>query len=258
MLDQRLPNARPRTGFAHLATLFACLLIAILAGQFVMSQRQATLGLVVAQDRAAARQAADSGARLAIAELANHPDSADRFSATRGWQRAGDAWLYAVSEDAAVSVQVTSEAEKLDLNRAPRSRLEPLLLSALGDPAEAARLSQAILDYRRSDGLADLDTPAPGRPVNSLLLRMSKDSDARAFDTVEELLAVPGMDRAKFARLSALVTVSGGYSDAAAYTIRAEARLENGAHFIRLATVDIFPGRGQPSHVIRRWRQAGS
>ena len=249
-------RGRARRGFAHLAVLIACLLLAVLAGQALLSQRALTASLTLARDQALVRHAADAGVRLAIAELAALPDPHDRFAAPRGWRSNGSGWER-FFDDIQLDVQIIPEAGKLDINRAPLLRLEPLLRSVTDDPVQAAQLARAILDYRRRDGAAPDDAGAAPPPRGGLLLRMSTEVDPRAFDTLEELLAVPGMTRARFSRLAPLVTAHAARAGAASYTIRCTAQRADGTRFVRQAVVEVF-ATGQPAYVIHRWDQVAA
>lgn len=192
------PPAIPvaQRGFALLAVLWGVALLAVIAA-----------GLTAAT-RSDARLASNIAERMQAEALAE----AGIFAAILELHRAGDAptWpadgqLLRLSLDGGrAEVTGTDEAGKVDLNAAPEE-LVAGLLRAVGLPdQEAARLADAIADFRDEDGLRRLNG---AEDAEYRAAGLSHGAFDRPFQTVEELRFVLGADDALVARVAPFVTV---------------------------------------------------
>lgn len=106
--------------------------------------------------------------------------------------------------DARVEISVIDAAGLIDLNTAPVELLERLIRGVGVSPVEAKTLAAAIGDYRDAD-----DDPLPfGAEASAYLTAgFSHGPKNAAFETVEELDQVLGMNRDIYLALRDLVTV---------------------------------------------------
>jgi general secretion pathway protein K len=183
-------------GLALIVVLWAGALMILLAASFAFSLRtEARLagGII---DRAAAGAAAEAGLARLMAII---------VSAERGGPGVVQGEM--TFEGMRVSLSMTSENARVDLNAAPPALLEGLLEQAVrdtGSTVSARALADAVVDWRDADdtrrdhGAEERDYRAAGlevRPRNG------------AFLTVSELAQVMGMEPRVFEFLEPLVTV---------------------------------------------------
>lgn len=264
-----------RSGFAHLAALLVALLLSAIAASFVVETRVSGIAVRTDVAVAQARMAADAGVRHAIFTLSDRMARAyaEPAEAIPLWRRSDGTWTF---HDATVHITVQAEAAKIDLNTAPADILQHLLLGAGLGQTEAGAVVDNIVRYRQRDGAA-LAADGPAVAAGGIVLAMTDELDSKAFDTVQEVLQVSGVTPDLFARLDGLITVHGtpwAQPDAAAggaqgprdaqaattadgavtYTLRAQARLDAGAVFVRQALVSFYPGR-RVRHRVHSWHQ---
>lgn len=266
-----------RSGFAHLAALLVALLLSAIAASFVVETRVSGIAVRTDVAVAQARMAADAGVRHAIFTLSGRMARAyaEPAEAIPLWRRSDGTWTF---HGATVHITVQAEAAKIDLNTAPAHILRHLLLGAGLGQTEAGAVVDNIVRYRQRDGAA-LAGDGPAAAEGGIVLAMTDELDSKAFDTVQEVLQVPGVTPELFARLEGLITVHGtpwarpgasggaeGPGDAQAgtkadgattYTVRAQARLDAGAVFVRQALVSFHPGR-RVRHRIHSWHQGAA
>jgi general secretion pathway protein K len=136
-----------------------------------------------------ARLAAEAGTQLGLQRLLRRHDAGSIFDGSpESWQQGSTR----------VTIAITDEAGKIDLNLAPLELLTGLLAS-VGVPREAAGLVACnILDRRGDNGLgcAELEAAHAGR----------------RFAVIEELAQVPGIDDRLYDRVADAVTVASGAS----------------------------------------------
>lgn len=199
MRIRHLPMPARMHGIALVAVLWVVVLLAILGGTFLSAMRAE---MRMAHNLLAASQArllAEAGINRAIYEL-YRPDPGQRPVA--------DGTLHDFRiPGAVVKFGLLDETAKIDLNKAPRELLAGLFAAVDMDTDTRARLPDTIIDWRDSDvarqllGAEDPDYLAAG------LAYGAKDAP---FDTVEELLLLPGMTHTVFARLAPFLTVHSG------------------------------------------------
>ena len=208
------------------------------------------------------------------------------------WRADGTVYVWPFA-GGTVLISIQDEAGKIDLNRAPDELLEGLFVSVGVDEREARALIDAISDFRdpnelkrlngaedrdyRAAGLAYGAKDAPFEVVEELhqVLGMTPELYAqvapaltvharrrrvnRATAPPLVLRALPGLDAAGVEALIAAREEAGGGAAASlrrarVVTIRAEARTDSGAVYVREAVVRLTRGRAQPFR-IEAWRQ---
>lgn len=133
-------------GIALVLVLWVMTLLAVIAGSFVYTARSNTLvsGNLVAQ--AKAHLLADAGVERGIYEVLKPEADTER------WQARSLPYMFSL-DDAQIQVTLRDESARIDLNTADEALLKGLLLS-LGEEADsAARLVDAIADWRDADEL---------------------------------------------------------------------------------------------------------
>jgi general secretion pathway protein K len=181
---------RDQRGIALIMVIWVLALLSLMAASFLAQARSELRRTTNLRERAAAEALAEGGIHLAVGRLlAEH-------GATYP-QR----WTEALAAGS-VSITLSDERGKIDLNEADPTLLVSLFESA-GVPARAATdLAAAVADFRDPDhaetagGAEDADySPGSGGA-----------KDVR-FENVDELLQVKGVTPALHARLADLVTV---------------------------------------------------
>jgi len=111
--------------------------------------------------------------------------------------------------DARLRIAILDEAGKIDLNAAGYPLLNKLLLEAGVEPDRAARMTDAILDWRDNDDLRRVNGAEDDDYRIAGFAYGTTDSD---FLSVDELQLVLGMDAAVFAAIRPALTVYSGLS----------------------------------------------
>jgi len=186
-------------GIALVVVLWTLAVLGILASSFLAGMRtelRLAHNLLAATQ---ARQLADAGIARALYDLL-YPDPAQRPVAD------GDPHTMTV-DAAVVTIRIVDESAKLDLNKAPVELLTGLFggITLQGDAG--ITLADCILDWRDADHLRHLN----GAEDNDYRLahRAYGAKDA-AFDSLEELLLIPGMSTELYTQVAPLLTVYSG------------------------------------------------
>ena len=179
-----MKTPRNERGIALVIVLWVGLLVAAIAGAFILDTRNSTRLTRNFLDNAEARALADGGIHLAIYELV-------RSDAETQWRRDGRRYRRTVP-GGTLEIAIEDEAGKIDLNNASDELLEGLFRSAGVDSGRAGAIVQAIDDLRNGS-----DRRSRGRAA------------ARAFHTVDSLAQVPGITAALHALLRPALTVFG-------------------------------------------------
>lgn len=194
-------RSAPNGGFALIIVLWAGVLLCIIGASFALGmggETRLAADLVV---RAKAEAIADAGIRRGILALLADPS---------GPRQESDRRLYELPfGDGSMRIRMTSEEGKIDLNGAPDALIQGLLqalylIGELSSQEQAARIADAILDWRdpdqwvRTHGAEDRTYAANGIGLGA------RDGP---FLSVAELNLVLGVDAAIFARLAPWVTV---------------------------------------------------
>ena len=138
------------------------------------------------------KQAAESAILISIASKINSPH---------------DQLLQGINnefDDIKISVSVSDESGKIDLNSAPIEVLYSLMVEIGLDEDTAQRMADVILDWRDEDSLVRVGGAEDQDYVASGYEYGSKDAD---FERVEELQLVYGMTRELYTALRPYITV---------------------------------------------------
>jgi general secretion pathway protein K len=183
-------RARPPSderGFALVVVLWLAGLLAVLTASFALTvgTRLRVAGNVAESARAEAL--ADAGASLAVLDLVDAhrtPDYQRRFPAD------GRPVPCSIDGEGALSVSVTDEAAKIDLNTAGVPLLQALMVGLGEAPDRASQIADAIFDYRDAD---DTKRPNGAESAEYRAAGLGWLPKNAPFQSVEELAQVPGM-----------------------------------------------------------------
>ncbi len=190
---------RKQKGIALVLVLWVALLMTVIAGGFALSARTESVQSRILFNQVQAEFLAEAGLNRAVFELRN-PDPETR------WIADGRAYEFNLNE-AKISVQITDESGKIDLNLANEELLVGLFASVGVEFDDALALSDKIQDWRDPDeevrlaGAEDADYFAAGYTHGA------KDAP---FDTVPEVLQVMGMTYELYRKIEPAVTVYSG------------------------------------------------
>jgi general secretion pathway protein K len=200
------PCRRPvkHSGFALVVVLWATALLSVIATSFALNMREETRLAENLVARARAEAVADAGIRRGILAL---------LAEVPGPRRESDGLLYELPfAGGSMRIRMVSENGKIDLNGAPQGLIHGLLETLVGngaiaDAGQAARVADAILDWRDSDhwvrtrGAEDQTYTAKNAPLGA------RDGP---FLSVAELNLVHGVGGDVYAQLAPWVTVYSG------------------------------------------------
>lgn len=192
-------SQRKQQGIALVLVLWVALLMTVIAGSFALSARTESVQSRILFNQVQAEFLAEAGLNRAVFELRN-PDPETR------WIADGRAYEFTLNE-AKISVQITDESGKIDLNLANEELLVGLFASVGVEFDEALALSDKIQDWRDPDeevrlaGAEDADYFAAG------YIHGAKDAP---FDTVPEVLQVMGMTYELYRKIEPAITVYSG------------------------------------------------
>lgn len=190
-------------GVALVAVLWTIALLAILAAAFLQTMRTEVRMAHNLLAAAQARLLAEAGITLAVLEL-HRPDPSRRPRTD------GSVYHPAIDPagaDGRLRFSVLDEAARIDLNKAPPELLAGLLAALEVEPALRTSLTDSILDWRDADDLRRL---RGAENADYLAAGTGHGAKNGPFDTVEELLLLPGMTHELFRRLAPCVTVHSG------------------------------------------------
>jgi general secretion pathway protein K len=183
-------------GVALVIVMWAIALMAVLLGSFAMIAHTENLESRHVFDTVTARYDAETGLERAVFELRN-VDPAQRWIA--------DGRPYEFEFDGArVSVEITDESGKIDLNTADPIMLTSLFVSVGVDLNRAQALADAIADWRDPD-----DVPhEQGAEANEYKAAgLSYGPRNAPFQTVSEVQQVFGMDYDLYQKIEPAVTI---------------------------------------------------
>jgi len=190
---------RAQRGVAFVLVLWVIALVTILLGSFALIARTENLQARHLFDSVRARYAAEAGLNRAVYELRN-PDPQLRWT--------GDGRPYEFEfEGARVSVSLTDESGKVDINVADATMLKALFVGSGVEEARAEALADAIVDWRDPD---DMTSPHGAEEPEYRAAGLPYKPKNGPFDTVGEVQQVLGMDYATFQRIEPAVTLYSG------------------------------------------------
>lgn len=186
-----------QSGVALVLVMWAAVLLAVIAGSFIEERRSEALVVANSVSMARAAAAADAGVQRALLDAFRGDAAPD------AWKRDGQPhdWTF---DGIPVRVEMRDESAKIDINTASEPLLRGMLLSVGLDEDEAARILDAMLDWRdpdtmrRPNGAEEPEYRAAGLtygPANA------------PFEAIEELQLVLGMKPEIYRRLAPMITV---------------------------------------------------
>ncbi len=190
---------RPSRGIALIIVLWVLVLLTIVVGTFSVLARTESMQSRFLFDTTQARYAAEAGLHRAVFELRN-PDFETR------WVPDGREYTMPFG-DAEVSIRITDETGKVDLNAATGELLTDLFLAHGMEPESAWQLADAIQDWRepgdvpRLYGAKDDEYRRAGYPYGPR---------NAPFESVDELQQVIGVSWELYRQLQHLFTVHSG------------------------------------------------
>jgi len=186
-------------GMALVLVLWVLSLLTIMAGSFALSMRRESAIVAGIKNNAQASAIAKSGIAMAEMMLLN-PDL------TKGWRADGN--IYEINaNNAKIRLRLSSEAGKIDINKADETLLKSLMINAPLAEEQQAKLVGAILDWRDEDDLVHLDGAEKQEYQDAGLSYLPRN---KPFQSIEELQLVLGMNRTLFLWLEPFVTVYSG------------------------------------------------
>ena len=190
-------RAGRQRGIALILVIWVITLLMVIAGSFLYAMRT---------DARAARNAALIARGEALAQAAVSRAAIELFKpqgSPEVWRRDGEArqWRF---EGAEITVRVSDESAKIDLNSANNELLKGLFhLAGLGEE-DATRLLDAVLDWRDADALRR----AHGAEEPEYVQAGVKVRPANyPFQSKEELQLVLGMRPEVYQRIAPMITV---------------------------------------------------
>jgi general secretion pathway protein K len=193
---RRAPRAAQR-GVALVIVIWVSLLLMVVASTFIVERRTEAMVVRNSVSLARAEAAADAGVQRGIIEMYRNDNSPEK------WARDGTPhdWTF---DGIPVRVELRDESAKIDINTAADPLVRGLLVNAGLSDEDAAKVLDAILDWRDADslkrpnGAEDADYEAAGltyKPANA------------PFQAIEELQLVLGMRPDIYRRLAPNITV---------------------------------------------------
>lgn len=184
-------------GFALVLVMWAAVLLAVVLSSFILERRTETLVMQNSLSMARAEAIADAGVQRAVWEMYRTDNAPD------AWKRDGTVqhWSF---DGVPVSVEIRDESAKIDINTASDALLRGMFLSIGMSDDEAAKIVDAILDWRDADsfkrpnGAEEPEYRAAGLPY--------KPANA-PFQAIEEVQLVLGMRPDIYRRIAPMITV---------------------------------------------------
>jgi general secretion pathway protein K len=223
-------HAGKRRGVALLVVLWAVALLATLTAVASTAARQSADVTAARRAGSIARAMAESGLVLAAARVDNGLRAAGSDSTARGAFLDGlepgavrRALAADTLGDGVFAVSVVDVSARLDVNSAGREGWYLLLRQFTGDADArtiAGRIDAAVRGIDRQSGQrTDNDAPASARDAADVrdslvaeLLGREVPRPRGRIETVDDLLAIPGIDPALLGRIAPLLTVDGNGS----------------------------------------------
>ncbi len=184
-------------GIALILVIWVVTLLLVIAGSFLYAMRT---------DARAARNAALIARSDALAQAAVSRSLIELFKPQGSpeiWKREGEPrrWVF---EGAEITIRLADESAKIDVNTANNELLKGLFrYGGLGDE-DAARLLDAVLDWRDPDSLT---RPAGAEEPEYAQAGLSGRPANYPFQSTEELQLVLGMRAEVYQRIAPMITV---------------------------------------------------
>lgn len=191
------PRASRQAGVALVLVIWVVTLLLVIAGSFLYAMRV---------DARAARNASLIARGDALAQAAVARAVIELFKPLDGqgvWKRDGEARLW-VFDGAEVATSVSDESAKIDINTANNELLKGLFRHAGMSEEDAARLLDAVLDWRDVD---PLKRPLGAEEAEYAQAGLFGRPANYPFQSTEELQLVLGIPPGVFQRIAPMITV---------------------------------------------------
>jgi general secretion pathway protein K len=195
MTEQKAGHAQLQAGFALLIVLWTLSLLSLLGTQLVAAGRSDTQLARNLLDGATLEAAAEGAVQQAIFRLLDRPE--------RRWVANGTEHVIRVGQ-AVVAVRLEDEDGKVNPNIASEPLLQALLVQVGAEPAVAASLAAAIVDWRSA---SRQPRPRGAKAPQYAAAGLDYGPPGSEFRSIDELGAVLGMTPAVLKRLRPHVTV---------------------------------------------------
>ena len=201
-LNMKATPHNQQHGLALVIVIWILTLLTLMAGSFAKSMRRESSISYAMTSSAKAQALAETGMVLAQFNL-TQADPDQRWRA--------DGTIYEIiGPESRIRMRIFSEAGKVDINTSSEQQLEAVLGSVVRDDWQRLELLNAILDWRDADD----DTRTHGAEKRQYKRAgLSYGPSNAAFQSLEELQQVLGMNEAIFTAIQSLITVYSGQSE---------------------------------------------
>ena len=183
-------------GAALILVMWVIAFMGVLLGSFSLIARTENLQSRHLFDATTARYAAEAGIERAVFEVQNR-DPLKRWI--------GDGRPYEFDFDTAhISVELTDESGKIDINTSDDQLLQALFVSVGVDPATAEQLSDALQDFRDPD---DIPRPHGAEADAYKMAGLAYGPRNQPFTSVAEVQQVLGMDYQLYTKIEPAITI---------------------------------------------------
>ena len=199
---RRFANRGQQRGLALVIVIWILTLLTLMAGSFAMTMRRDNSVSLAMKTNAEASAYAEGGITLAQFMLTQaEPESR--------WQANGTVYRL-VDQNSEIRIRVVAETGKIDINTSNEIQLAALINALVPDSWEQQKLLNAILDWRDADD----DTRILGAERRQYRLAgLPYGPTNTAFQNVEELQLVLGMNAQLFSAMLPFITVYSGQSE---------------------------------------------
>jgi len=188
---------RRQSGIALIIVLWITIMLTVIASGFAFSMHSEALTARNALSLAQVRTAANGAVERMAFEL-----SRPRFTTAWGSDGQPHQWQ---DGDVTIVASAVDESAKIDINSAPDTLLKGLFSNVAGaDPETAARIVDAILDWRDPD---DLRRPNGAEEADYRGAGLKQKPANAPFETTAELARVMYVTPAIYARIADSITV---------------------------------------------------
>ncbi len=187
---------KKQSGLAMVLMIWILSLLTIMAASFALTMRREITVISAVKDNAVMQAHAEAGLAVAQQMLSMNDEN-------NNWRADGS--IYPLRfQDVDLRVRVFSEHGKIDINKADEQLLTTLI-SSLGLELDAQQaLVSAILDWRDGDDLVRVNGAEKDQYEQA---RLNYHPANKAFQVIEELKMVLGMNKQLFGKLQPLITV---------------------------------------------------
>ncbi|MGD0961807.1 MAG: type II secretion system protein GspK [Methylomonas sp.] len=190
-------------GFALIIVLWILTLLSLMAGSFALSMRRDNSVSLALKNNAQALSLTESGLGLALYMMQNpNPDLR--------WLVDGTVYQILRADGVRIRIKVISESGKIDINTASDKLLAAVIQWITPDMWAQQKLLNSILDWRDAD---DEPRPQGAEKIQYQDAGLPYSPSNNAFQSLEELQLILGMDPIIYNRMLPLVTVYSGQAD---------------------------------------------